>query len=303
MKGVVFLILLLAACSSGVQPIAVGPVPASSPASLNAGASLVPPAPDVDVMRYIAEGSTFLMVFDMRRLAASPLRLSDSIVYEIERLKEEPFIHRLLKAGVDPLSNVDKIVVSGDLDTPGSAIVLTGSFDAVHARDSLQIMMETSGARGVVEAPSANTLILSERDELSALVMSARGLRGSPLVEAVMPLANTDEPFYVVANVSSTFASKLKRYPFKGLETITRFTASADLGSGIDVVVVSVLASEEDVKQSKVEMEAMLPTLASFVVSPGEIMSTIKIEADGVFLRLSLSLSLEQLRWLFPKKQ
>jgi hypothetical protein len=269
----------------------------NKPADPNAGANVATPtaATAEDAMKYVAENSNLLVVIDVKKLVSSPVMSNPAVKAEIDKLKNEnEDFKKLAAAGVDPFTNVDKIVISGDASKEMAVIVVTGSFDAAKAVEAAKAEMAKDG-KGAVEVVG-NALILFEKAEDIAIAKSGKGIEGSPLLKDAIAMVDATRPFYMVGNIPAEAAGDLKDVPVPGLATAKNAAFSMSFEKGLDMVVTLQLGSEADATQAKAGIDAMLPMFMGSV--PPELASALKIEAKGANINVNINLNEDQMKKL-----
>jgi hypothetical protein len=260
------------------------------------GANTPTAATAEDATKYIAENSNMLVVIDVKKMVASPFMAAPEVKAELEKLKEDEDFKKLTAAGVDPFTNVDKIVVSGDAAKEIVVIVVTGTFDAAKAAEAAKAEMAKDG-KGAVEVVGTNTLIFSEKAESIALAKSAKGAEGSPLLKDAMAMTDTTRAMYVVASLTPEIAASLKDAPVPGLASAKNVSVGLNIDKGLDLAVSLQLGSEADATSAKTGLDGFLPMGAAMGI-PQEVISAAKVEAKGANVNFTLVLSEDQLKKL-----
>jgi hypothetical protein len=270
----------------------------NKPADPAAGANAATPtaATAEDAMKYIAENSNLLVVIDVKKLVSSPVMANPAVKAELEKMKaEDETFKKLTAAGIDPFTNVDKIVVSGDASKEMAVIVVSGSFDAAKAAEAAKAEMAKDG-KGAVEVVG-NALIISEKAEYIAAAKSGKGVDGSPLLKDAMAMVDATRPFFAIGNIPAEAAGDLKDIPVPGLATAKNAAFSMAFDKGFDMNVTLQLGSEADATQAKTGLDSMLPMLAGLGLPP-DLMSAMKTEAKGANINLNINLNEDQLKKL-----
>jgi ABC-type molybdate transport system substrate-binding protein len=255
-------------------------------------------APAGDAMKYVYENANILVSIDVKKLLASPFMENPALKAEIEKLKSDEEFKKALAAGIDPFTNVDKLIVSGDATKDSFAVVVTGTFDAAKVGEAIkaEIAKEASG-KGVVEVIGSNTLIIADKAEDLDAAKSGKGVEGSPMLKEAMAMADATRAIFVVAQIPAEAAAMAKDAPIPGLTSAKNATFGLNVDKGLDMVVTVQFGSDADATSVKTGLDQMLPMGAAMGV-PQDVMSALKLEAAGANLKISLVLDEAQLKKL-----
>jgi len=289
---------LAGAGAGNTAVVANDPAKPADPAANGSGTPTATPTPTADAadaMKYIAENSNTLVVVDVKKLFASPYMAYPEVKAEIDKLKSDSDFKKLTDAGIDPFTNVDKIVISGDSTKEMFVIVVTGTFDAAKAGEAAKAEMAKDG-KGAIEVVG-NTLILSEKPESIALAKSAKGVDGSPALKDAWSMVDATRALYVLAAVPADAAANFKELPVPGLASAKTVAFGLNIDKGFDMVINMQLGSEADATAAKGGVEQFLP-MAAMLQIPQEVTSALKVEAKGANLMMSLALTEDQIKKL-----
>ena len=285
-----------AGAAGNTAVVANDPAKPADPNANGAGANTPTAATAEDATKYIAENSNMLVVIDVKKMVSSSFMADPAAKAELDKLKEGEEFKKLTAAGVDPFTNVDKIVVSGDAEKDIVVIVVTGSFDAAKAAEAAKAEMAKDG-KGAVEVVGTNMLIFSEKAESIALAKSGKGAEGSPMLKDAMAMADTTRAMYVVANIPASASADLKDAPIPGLTSAKNVAVGLNVDKGVDLMISLQLGSEADATSAKGGLEGFLPMGAALGI-PQEVISAAKVEAKGSNVNFTLVLSEDQLKKL-----
>jgi hypothetical protein len=266
----------------------------ADPSANGAGTPTVAPANE-DAMKYIAENSTMLAVIDVKKMVSSPLMANPAAKAQLEKLKQGEEFKMLTAAGVDPFTNVDKIVVSGDAEKEIVVIVVTGTFDPAKAAEAVKVEFAKDG-KGSVEVVG-NALIMGEKADHITLAKSAKGVDGSPMLKDAMAMADITRAMYLVANIPASATSELKDLPVPGLTSAKNVAVGLSIEKGFDLMISLQLGSETDAAQAKTGIEGFLP-MGAVVGIPPEVLSAAKVEAKGSNVNFTMVLTEDMLKKL-----
>jgi hypothetical protein len=286
-----------AGAANNTAVVANDPAKTADPAANGSGTPTATPTPTADAadaMKYIAENSNTLVVVDVKKLFASPYMAYPEVKAEIDKLKTEDDFKKLIDAGIDPFTNVDKVVISGDSGKEMFVIVVTGTFDAAKAGEAAKAEMAKDG-KGAIEVVGGNTLILSEKPESIALAKSAKGVDGSPALKDAWSMVDATRAMYVLAAIPAEAAANFKELPVPGLASAKTVAFGLNIDKGFDMMVNVQLGSEADATAAKGGVEQFLP-MAAMLQIPQEVTSALKVEAKGTNLMMSLALTEDQLK-------
>jgi hypothetical protein len=259
------------ACSKGSAPVA--PVAKPKP---------------IDVTQYIVEDSDFMVFVNMKQFVSGPFWSESYVQSELDRMGEEGSASKdLLDAGVNPFTNVDRMLISGNIASESVVVAISGAFDAPNAAESLKANARDAEAVDGI-------LLISYSEGGLPTVKTARGLPGSPALMSNWSLIDTTKPFYFLASLPPDATEALGSIPIPGLASMGAIAVHLSLSSGVELLAVAQLGSEDDAGAASQGLAGIFPLLFAGMGLPQEILSTISIQHLGTKLSLTVNLDEQQ---------
>jgi hypothetical protein len=248
-------------------------------------------------MTYLPEGSTGVVVIDVKKALASPLTKEEPFKSQIEQAKNSPDFKKFTDAGLDPFTNLNTIVIAGkDVTKEEFAVILSGSFDAAKVAEKAKAEMKSEKA--TVEVLGTGMLAFGPK----AIVDSAKagkGLGGSPIVKDLLSLADNNKTIFAVGSIPAEALGSLPPQAPPQIKNIKGVGFSLDLSSGVAVSGLARFASDADATALKGFIDTILPMAKGNV--PDEVLNNLKIEAKKTDLSITLSVTADQIKNELPK--
>jgi hypothetical protein len=244
-----------------------------------------------DSMKFLPEGSTGVMVIDVKKALASPILKEEPFKSEIEKAKNEGEFKKLVEAGLDPFTNLNTVVFAGkDFVKEDFVIILSGSFDANKVAEKAKTEIKDEKVK--VEVLGTGMLAMGPKASVDS-AKAGKGLDGSPDVKGMLSLADNSKTMFAVGVVPAAMLSELPPNAPPQAKNLKGIGFSIDASSGIALSGLARFGAAEDATEVKKVLDGLLP-MGAMMGAPQELISAIKIEAKGADISVTFSLTAAQ---------
>jgi hypothetical protein len=234
--------------------------------------------PNPEMMRYVPEGSTFVVVLNIKELLANP-----SISTRIDKLKQsDDYADAKKDLGIDPFQDISFVMTAGNLKDRTGIILLAGSFDAEQVAEHMREVQRKNRESYAIEAAGPFVILGETKWVASSKSAATRGpLETSPELKAAMSNAYSWRAIFGAM-------SGLEKVSEMGLPEGLNPTGAAfgmEMKSGVAAEMAIHFPSSDKASQAKKiieqEMEKAKPELASLGLSTAPSVSA--VNADIIF--------------------
>jgi hypothetical protein len=253
-----------------------------------------------DSMKFLPEGSTGVMVIDVKKALASPIMNEEPFKTQIAQGKEDSDYKELVAAGLDPFTQLNTVVIAGKTD-PSQEIgvaILSGSFDAAKVAEKGNAEATKKGDKVVFEVLGTGMLVMGPKAAVDSS-KAGKGLDGSPEVKKLLSLADNSKTMFGVGSIPAALLGTLPPMVPPQIKNIQGMGFSVDVSSGVSINALARFASDADATAIKGAVDVFLPMAKGQV--PDDVMSALKTEAKKTDLTITFTLTTAQIKELAAK--